>query len=62
MTKELEKLKQDLLELGVEEGDILLVHSSMKALGTKLSPEEVLDGLESVLGGRGHTAFACVDL
>ncbi len=53
MIRELEKLKQDLLKLGVKEGDVLLVHSSMKALGTKLSPEEVLDDLESVLGKEG---------
>jgi len=53
MTKEFEKLKQDLLELGVNAGDVLLVHSSMKALGTKLSPEEVLDTLEDVLSEEG---------
>lgn len=53
MTKEFEKLKQDLLELGVNTGDVLLVHSSMKALGTRLSPEEVLDALEDVLGKEG---------
>lgn len=50
---EKEQLKQDLLELGVAPGDVLLVHSSMKALGTELSPEEVLDCLESVLGKEG---------
>lgn len=50
---EKEQLKQNLLELGVAPGDVLLVHSSMKALGTELSPEEVLDCLESVLGKEG---------
>lgn len=51
--KEKEQLKKDLLELGAAPGDVLLVHSSMKALGTELSPEEVLDCLEDVLGEEG---------
>lgn len=51
--KEKEQLKKDLLELGAAPGDVLLVHSSMKALGTGLSPEEVLDCLEDVLGEEG---------
>lgn len=53
MTEEFGKLRRDLLELGVNKGDVLLVHSSMKALGTKLSPEEVLDVLEDALGEEG---------
>lgn len=50
---EKEKLRQDLLDLGVAAGDVLLVHSSMKALGTKLSPEEVLRELEAAVGEDG---------
>ncbi len=53
MTNDFEQLKQDILKLGVNTGDVLLVHSSMKALDTKLSPEEVLDCLELVLGESG---------
>ncbi len=53
MTNEKEKLRQDLLDLGVMAGDVLLVHSSMKALGTKLSPEEVLQELEAAVGEDG---------
>lgn len=33
-----ERFRQDLRALGVTSGDVLLVHSSMKALGTRLSP------------------------
>ena len=50
---ELLKLSQDLRALGVEPGDALLVHSSMKALGTSLSPEQVLDCLQDCLGPEG---------
>ncbi len=50
---EREKLRQDLSVLGVKEGDAVLVHSSMKALGTKLSPEEVIDVLQEAVGESG---------
>ncbi len=48
-----ERFRQDLLELGVTAGDVLLVHSSMKALGTKLSPEEIVRELETAVGEDG---------
>lgn len=50
---ERDKFKQDLLNLGVKPGDTVLVHSSMKALGTKCTPEEIIDGLLEVLGEEG---------
>ncbi|WP_158590915.1 AAC(3) family N-acetyltransferase [Acutalibacter sp. 1XD8-33] len=50
---ELEKLGQDLARLGVKSGDAVLVHSSMKALGTGLTPEQVLDCLQTFLGEEG---------
>lgn len=50
---EREKLRQELSVLGVKEGDAVLVHSSMKALGTKLTPEEVIDALQEAVGGMG---------
>lgn len=52
-TTEKEALCRDLQALGVAPGDVVLVHSSMKALGTKLTPEEVLDALEETLGEDG---------
>lgn len=54
---EKQQLEQDLLELGVCPGDVVLVHSSMKALQTKLAPEEVIGALEHVLGGEGTLLF-----
>ena len=45
-----ERFKRDLLELGVKPGDMVLVHSSMKALGTECAPEEIIDAMEEVLG------------
>ena len=39
---EMEQLQQDLTALGVQQGDALLVHSSMKALNTTLTPEQVI--------------------
>ncbi len=54
---ERQQLEQDLLELGVCAGDVVLVHSSMKALGTTLSPEEVIASLEKTLGDKGTLLF-----
>ncbi len=48
-----ERFKRDLLELGVKPGDMVLVHSSMKALGTECAPEEIIDAMEEVLGEEG---------
>lgn len=50
---DLEQLRQDLSVLGVKEGDAVLVHSSMKALGTDLIPEEVISALQDALGETG---------
>lgn len=48
-----EKLLKSLHELGVGSGDILLVHSSMKAIGTTLSAEEIIDILQEAVGEEG---------
>ncbi len=48
-----ERFKSDLLELGVNPGDVVQVHSSMKALETECTPEEIIDILEEVLGEEG---------
>lgn len=50
---EKDQLLHDLKALGVKEGDAVLVHSSMKALGTKLTPEEVIDALQESVGEKG---------
>ena len=50
---EAQKLLQDLKSLGVQPGDTVLVHSSMKALGTALTPEEVITTLQSAVGEEG---------
>lgn len=42
-----------LTALGVKKGDALLVHSSMKALGTALAPERVIDALQEAVGPEG---------
>ena len=46
-------LLNDLDALGVCKGDAVLVHSSMKALGTALTPEQVIDALQQALGPEG---------
>ncbi|MCI8385673.1 MAG: AAC(3) family N-acetyltransferase [Acutalibacter sp.] len=50
---EMEQLQQDLTALGVQQGDALLVHSSMKALNTTLTPEQVIGCLQAALGPEG---------
>lgn len=50
---ERERLSEDLSALGVKAGDAVLVHSSMKALGTSLTPEEVIDALQEAVGENG---------
>ena len=58
---EMEQLRQDLTALGVEQGDSLLVHSSMKALGTDLSPEQVIACLQDALGPEGTLLMPALD-
>lgn len=45
--------KQQLRALGVEEGDVVLVHSSMKALQTQRTPQEVIEDLQAAVGKAG---------
>ena len=40
------KLLADTKALGIKEGETILVHASMKAVGTKETPETVLDTLQ----------------
>jgi aminoglycoside 3-N-acetyltransferase len=49
-----EKLVEAFRELGVEEGDTLLVHSSYKSLGeVDGGPQTVVRALEAALGAEG---------
>ena len=43
----------DFAALGIQPGDALLMHSSMKALGTDATPEAFLEGLQAYLGPEG---------
>lgn len=50
-------LLEDLRALGVQAGDTVLVHSSMKALGTQLTPDQVIDCLQEAVGEEGTLLF-----
>ena len=50
---ESEQFCEQLASLGLHNGDTVLVHASMKALGTKRRPEEILDELQNFLGKDG---------
>ncbi|WP_322170458.1 AAC(3) family N-acetyltransferase [Acutalibacter caecimuris] len=52
-SSEFTTLLQDLRALGIQPGDAVLVHSSMKALGTSLAPEEVITCLQEAVGDAG---------
>jgi aminoglycoside N3'-acetyltransferase len=59
MSREVTKegIKQDLLKLGLAEGDGVFVHSSMKSMGqVKGGPESVIDAFLGVLGPSGLLA------
>lgn len=59
MTDEFAKIiSTDAKNLGIKEGDVLLVHSSLKSLGNKsVSPKDVIDGLLDLLGEGGTLVF-----
>lgn len=50
---ESELYRQQLSDLGLCSGDVVMVHSSMKALGTKRTPEEIIGDIEAVIGEEG---------
>ena len=49
----IEDFKSQLLELGLKAGDVVLMHSSMKALKTNKSPIEFINDIISFLGSEG---------
>ena len=48
-----DRIIRDLRALGVREGDTVLMHSSMKSLGTDETPAYVLDAIQDAVGERG---------
>lgn len=53
-----EKYKEQILKLGIVKGDILLVHSSIKGMGTLgVSAKEIIDFLLSIVGEKGTLVF-----
>lgn len=45
--------KNELSALGLQPGDTVLVHTSMKALGTTRTPEEIINDIQTFLGEDG---------
>ena len=56
MTELTKQIALDAKKLGINEGDALLVHSSLRSLGVA-SPKEVIDGLLLALGKEGTLVF-----
>ncbi|MEA4823805.1 MAG: AAC(3) family N-acetyltransferase [Clostridiaceae bacterium] len=48
-----DRIIKELHALGIRDGDTVLMHSSMKALGTGEAPEYVLNAIQDALGARG---------
>ena len=46
-------IRQQIQDLGIEPGDVVLMHSSMKSLATDITPEDFLNELMTVLTSRG---------
>jgi len=56
MTELTKRVAEDAKKLGINKGDALLVHSSLRSLGG-VSPKEVIDGLMLALGDEGTLVF-----
>ena len=51
-------ISRDARALGINEGDVVLVHSSLRSLGDRnISPKDVIDGLRDCLGENGTLVF-----
>lgn len=57
MMTESQIFQQQLMDLGLKPGDTVLVHASMKALGTMRKPEEIIEDIQQVLGKDGTLLF-----
>ena len=52
--KTIDQIAADLESLGIHKGDLILVHSSLKALGeVSGGVDTVIDGLQAAVGGDG---------
>ncbi len=49
----IQRLKNDFINLGIKEGDSVMMHCSYKALGEKVAPEDFFAALSEVLGEDG---------
>ena len=47
---ESEIYRRQMSELGLSRGDTVMVHSSMKAMKTKRTPEEIIEVIVAVIG------------
>ncbi len=56
MTELAKKIAEDAKALGIEQGDALLVHSSLRSLGGA-APQDVIEGLLNALGEEGTLVF-----
>ena len=56
MTETAKKISEQAKALGINKGDTLLVHSSLRSLGGA-KPEEVIEGLRDALGEEGTLVF-----
>lgn len=57
MNKKVEQIAQDARQLGICPGDVVLVHSSLRALGVGVTPEDVIAGLRLAVGENGTLVF-----
>ena len=49
----LEQFKNDLIKLGLQSGDSVMIHCSYKSLGVKISPDDFYNSVFEVLGENG---------
>ncbi len=56
MTEKAKQIALDAMNLGIEKGDTLLVHSSLRSLGGA-TPDEVIEGLLEAIGDEGTLVF-----
>ena len=54
---ESQRFQEQLANLGLNPGDTVLVHASMKALQTTRAPEDIIDDLQRFLGAEGTLLF-----
>lgn len=53
----IDRMTAQLKELGITDGDTVLVHSSLKSLGEPVGPQQVIDALINAVGKDGTVVF-----